>query len=179
MLIGHIKQYNAYWINWINLGFVGARLNSSPKIKEDKRFAAMQIDFCWHVLKVRHIFPISVFQLLEPPVTKNGRSLGARPTITNSSPQRVSRASSSRLATDGENQPKKTDGHMAKHEEDLEKHRFAFLFISLNLLFVFRGMGKPGRFKISGGLQRVLGLGITVFLTVPDYSKFINHPKII
>jgi hypothetical protein len=82
----------------------------------------------------------------------------------------VSRASSSRLATDGENQPKKTDGHMAKHEEDL---------ISLNLLFVFRGMGKPGRFKISGGLQRVLGLGITVFLTVPDYRKFINHPKII
>ena len=37
MLIGHIKQYNAYWINWINLGFVAARLNSSPKIKEDKK----------------------------------------------------------------------------------------------------------------------------------------------
>ena len=110
MLIGHIKQYNAYWINWINLGFVGARLNSSPKIKEDKKIVAMQIDFCWHVLKVRHMFPVSVFQLLEPPVMKNGRSLGARPTITNSSPQRVSRASSSRLATDGENQPKKQMG---------------------------------------------------------------------
>ena len=141
MLIGHIKQYNAYWINWINLGFVGARLNSSPKIKEDKRFAAMQIDFCCMFLRFATSFPFRFFSCWNLQWRKTaghwepGLQLQTLRLRGWAVPLQVAWPLMVKISR------KKQMGHMAKHEEDLEKHRFAFLFISLNLLFVFRGMG--------------------------------------